>query len=308
MHSTDTLRSLLDRYLHEGLIVFDVETQRKYEVIIRRFEHSLGEEAKLGHLTNNHLARFMGEMDRRGCARPTINSYRAKLVAIWTWACKQGWMPVWPTVKKLPESRRSPVAWSANEIGILWRSLDSIPGFVGGISAPLWWKAYLLTAWDTGERHSARMALEWRHFTDWERGIGIIPAEVRKGRSSDLPFSLHPATMTLLKKIRSLDGERPHPWPYSDCLFYIRFRKVLQRAGLPSTSKHMSHCLRRSVATHLVMGGTDRASVSGVLGQRDLSIIERYLDDRMLPGTIPHEKLFRPWDVPPNPSPERNYP
>lgn len=298
MKSTDTVRALLDRYLHEGLIVFDEETRRKYEVIIRRFERCLGEEPTLAHLTNNHLARMMGDMDRQGRTRPTVNSYRAKLVALWTWACKQGWLATWPTVKKLPESRRSPVAWSAIEIGILWRSLEKIPGWIGGIPAPLWWKAYLLTAWDTGERHSARMALEWSHFTDWERGSGVIPAEIRKGRSSDLPFSLHPTTMAIIRKIRSLDAERPLPWPYSSCLFWIRFKKILKRAGLPSTSKHMSHCLRRSVATHLVIGGTDRASVSGVLGQRDLSVIERYLDDRMIPGTIPHEKLFRPWETP----------
>jgi integrase len=297
MQSTDTVRSLLDRYLNENLIAYDVKTRGKYEVAIRRLERTLGEEATLSHLTNSHLARMMGDMDRQGRSRPTTNGYRAKLVALWTWACKQGWLQTWPSVKKLPESRRSPVAWSANEIGILWRSLDAIPGFVGGIRAPLWWKAYLLTAWDTGERHSARLAMEWHHFTDWDQGRGVIPAEVRKGRSADLPFSLHRDTMTILQKIRSLDAERPLPWPYSECLFWIRFRKVLKRAGLPSTSKHMSHCLRRSVATHLVRGGADRASVSGVLGQKDLTVIDLYLDGTMLPGTIPHERLFRPWDA-----------
>lgn len=297
MERTETVRTLLDRYLYEGLIVFDPETRKKYEVIIRRFERTLGEEATLAHLTNNHLARMMGEMDRQGNARPTINSYRAKLVALWTWACKQGWLPTWPTVKKLPESRRTPVAWSANEIGILWRSLESITGFVGGINARLWWRAYLLTAWDTGERHTARMSLEWQHFTDFGAGRGIFPAAIRKGRSADLPFQFHPTTMDLLKRIRDLEGDRPLPWPYSQCLFWLRFKKVLKRAGLPYTSKHMSHCLRRSVATHLVLSGTDRASVSGVLGQRDLTIVERYIDDTQVQGTIPHERLFRPWDA-----------
>ncbi len=249
MQRTDSVRALLDRYLFEGLIVFDPETRKKYEVIIRRFERTLGEEARLEHLTNNHLARMMGEMDRQGRSRPTTNGYRAKLVALWTWACKQGWLTTWPTVKKLPESRRTPIAWSANEIGILWRSLETITGYVGGINAKLWWRAYLLTAWDTGERHTARMSLEWHHFTDFAAGRGIFPASIRKGRSADLPFQFHPATMDLLKRIRDLEGERPLPWPYSHCLFWLRFKKVLKRAGLPYTSKHMSHCLRRSVPT-----------------------------------------------------------
>lgn len=305
MQPSDPLRELLSRYLTENLIDPRDGTRNKHEIAIRWLERVLGKEVTLADLTNTNLARMMNWLAANGRSRPTINGYRGKLVALWAWACKQGWLAVWPSTKKMKEPKRSPTAWSAKEIGILWQSLDDIPGYVAGVPAPLWWKAYHLVAWDSGERHTARMSLTWKHFTDFDAGQGIFPAEIRKGCSADLPFSLHPLTMTLLREIRGLGAGKPHPWVLYPLYFWQVYGAVLRRAGLPDDRAHKTHCLRRSFATHLVAMGAGRSQVSGHLGQSDPNVIDLYLDGRFIPTQVPHQLLFRPWEIPGDDGPPR---
>lgn len=298
MSRPHTLFELLDRYVSENLITASPRTVQKHEIAIRHLGKTLERPASIDDLTNATLARMMHRLAEQGLEISSVNGYRAKLHALWAWACKQGWIAVWPATRKLKEPRRVPVAWSARELLALWTALDSQPGFVGGIPAALWWKAYHLIAWDTGERHGARMALGFEHFSDLDRGVGVFPAEIRKGRSADLPFELHPFTVGLVKEIRALGATRVHPWPLDKDYFWLFYTNLLKSANLPADRKHKSHCLRRSVATHLIASGMAKSDVSDVLGQSDPNVINRYIDGRFIDKQRPHDLLFRPWEVP----------
>jgi integrase len=293
MRADDRLDTLLRRYLAEHLIDSRPGTRAKHESSIRWLERILGRPAKVADLNDANLGRMMHELANRRRSKATINGYRGKLLALWSWACRQGWIKKWPTVRKLVEPKKNPVAWSPAELRQLWQSLEKLPGTIAGVPAPLWWQAYHLVAWDTGERHSARMALRWESFSDLAAGRGLFPAETRKGAVADLAFQLHPATAELLGQIRSLGADRPHPWDRSPLYFYARYAEVLRAAGLPADRAHQSHCLRRSFATHLAARGVARADVSAHLGQTDMAVVRRYIDVTQVAGVHPCDVLFR---------------
>lgn len=305
MQTTEPVRELLARYLAEQLVVFDAMTKMKHEIAIRCFERVLGKDATLEDLTNGNLARMMSSLATAGKKRPTINGYRAKLVALWTWACKQGWIKTWPCVKKLPEPKRVPTAWTLEQIGILWSHLETLTGFIAGIPASLFWKIYVATGLETGERHGARMKLEWAHFTDFDRGTGVFPAEIRKGKRADMPFAISLPTIGLLREARELGAWRPLPWTLNEMHFFAKYSEVLRSAGLPSSSQHLGHCLRRTFATLLVQSGSSKADASEALGHADPTVIDLYVDGSAIRRPAAHSLFRKPWDIDPQKEPPR---
>lgn len=294
-----TLRDLLDRYVSENLISASDRTVQKHEIAIRHLKKTLGRDPLLDDLTNATVARMMHRLAENGLETSSVNGYRAKIHALWAWACRQGWLAVWPGTRKLKEPKKMPVAWSPKELAILWAALENQPGYVSGIPASLWWRVYHLVAWDSGGRHGERMALRWEHFTDLDAGRGIFPASIRKGKAGDIQFDLHPFTVELVKQIRTFGQPFVTPWaPLDPDYFWLFYTNLLKSAGLPADRAHKSHCLRRSVATHLIAAGAARGDASRALGHSDPAVLDRYIDQRQIPQKKPHDLLFRPWDLP----------
>lgn len=292
-----TIWELLERYFGENLIDASPLTRHKYAVVLRHFER-IHRTTSIDELSNERVSKLMSVLLGEGCCRVTVNGYRAKLCAMWTWACKQGWLTKWPSVRKLPTPKRAPVAWSPREIQHLWGCLSQVPGAICSIPAPLWWRAYLAIALDTGERHGARMALKWEHFTEFDGGTGMFPYGIRKGEVADMPFQLSPETVAILRELRALDASPfVTPWSQTPEHFFARFRQLLQACGLPSDRAHLTHCLRRYVATQLRVAGVD---ATAALGHADKATTdESYIDARFIQRTWPHQVLPK-LDLPPD--------
>lgn len=292
-----SLRKLLDRYLVEKLIVFDPQTKRKHLSVLKHYERIVG--SRVGHLSNANVARMMSKLIEDGLTVTTTNGYRAKLLAIWDWACRQNWIKKWPSVGKLPEPTRKPIAWTPEQVAKIWCGLAMLEGFVGGIPASIWWECYHGVMFDSGERHGARIRLRWEHFTDFENGKGIFPYSIRKGKTGDKSFELSAETVADLKKLREC-GADPFvfPWPYSAEYFFQKYRKVLQFCGVPSDRYHLSHCGRKFVGTQMrKLAG--KAAASETLGHADESTTNLYIDPDQIEQSWPHDilpNLRRPKD------------
>ena len=197
-------------------------------------------------------------------------------------------MATWPTVTRIPEPVRIPVAWSREDLDRLFRAADTERLLISGVPSPSWWRTLHLVAWDTGERITALLGCCWSHLSgEWL----TIPAELRKGKRSDRAYRLAPQTLAALERIR--EPERPEiwPWPYHRSYLWIRYRIIRQRAGLPTDRRSAFHRIRRSVASHYEAAG---GNATELLGHESRATTRAYLDPRIVETPQAVDLLFRP--------------
>jgi integrase len=272
-------------------------TIRLYRFSIRCFGQTLGREARLEDLTDDtvsaHLARLVA--DKR--SPYTVNKERSQLLALWNYAARKGFVSVWPDVEPEIAPKRVPVAWVESELHRLVDSCRLETGLLAGVPADIWWVALHQVCWDTGERIGAVRQLTWGCLN--AEGWLIVRAEFRKGKREDKRFLLGRDTMDTLSRLASYCAGYPiqqqpelpiFPWPYSQTYLYHRYRRILQRAGLPCDRTAKFHRLRRTAASYFELGG---GNATDLLGHTSREVTKRYIDPRIVPQQQPCEVLFR---------------
>lgn len=285
------------RYFLTNLNITSHHTRRRYEYSIRTFGEFLGHDATPADLTEEKVTAFLVHVrdyrtvSGRPIAARTVNEYRHRLRALWEWLARKKLVNEFPTVAKMPEPRRSPKAWSAEELSRLFQACAAQRGSYLGIPRCDWWLSLHMVAWDTAERIGALMQVRWEHL-DLARGILSIPAELRKGGFGDAIYTLHADTVSLLEKMKEPARELVWPFPMSIHTRYSHYREILKQAGLPCDRGSKFHRMRRSVASHLHAGGFN---ASEALGHSSTAVTKKsYLDPSISGQTSPSQLLFRP--------------
>jgi integrase len=97
-------------------------------------------------------------------------------------------------------------------------------------------------------------------------------------------YWLRADVLELIKRIRRQDAERLFPFPSSETTkkipsaFFHHYRRLLKFAGLPSTRKHLSQCLRRRHVNWLIIAA-GVATAQEAVGHSDPSVTRRYYED-----------------------------
>jgi integrase/predicted transcriptional regulator len=117
-----------------------------------------------------------------------------------------------------------------------------------GFKAPKWWRALLVTSYNTGLRTSTMLSLrmEW---LDWQRCLLVIPPATMKSRRVHV-LHLNATTMEHLRAIRTR-RELIFPWPFNRRAFYPYIRRLMKAAALPPERWFGLQALRRTLATRL---------------------------------------------------------
>jgi len=288
MPSDRLLPDVFSEYRQRRLLGRSPATLEKYWIEIRRFARFLQRTPKLSDLTDVTVARLLEEQLNSGASPYTVNKCRACLLAIWRFACRQGYLERWPEIDKLNEPQRTPRAWSQQQIGTLLRVCQEQQGMIGDVPAGQWWSTLHLVGWDTGERIGALLQLRW---DDYERPWMYIPAEVRKGKRADRVFRLHPDTCAALERIRSPRRRIIFPWPFAYNYLWPRYTKLLLQAGLPTDRQSKFHRIRKSLASHYEAAGGNATQLLGHSGRRTT---KAYIDPTIVPQQHASDVLFRP--------------
>jgi len=137
------------------------------------------------------------------------------------------------------------------------------PGSICEMPARVWWMIHFALEWDTGARATELLSLRWE-WLDWESGWIRVPAEYRKGKVADAVYGLLPDTLDLLGQYRKASGAILQ-WQTGTHVtrYYRLWNELLERAGLPTDSKHKSQWIRRSFATWVAVGGGDASAACG---------------------------------------------
>lgn len=166
------------------------ENTRLYSVSLGQFARFLNHTPLTSHLTDEILEDFCYWVVESGRSPYTANCYRSKLVALWNHLARLRLVEKFPTMVKLKEPHRIPRAWSPDQLSRLFRACQDQTGRIGNAPAALWWHALHAVIWDTGERISAVLALEWDDLA-WDTRDIVSRAENRKGGTADKAFRLH---------------------------------------------------------------------------------------------------------------------
>lgn len=294
----DTLWGICQqRYFKAKLAIRADDTRRQYRLSIADFRDFLGHEPKIEDLTYDNIVGLMKLQSDRGLSMSSVNEKRGRLVALWNWLAKKREHPEFPTIEKLPVPRRVPKAWTQDELQRLFTACREQPGeLLPGILAADFWSGLHGVLWNTGERIGAVLACKWP-MLDWETGKLEIPAELRKCRSADMLYQLHPTTLTVLSRMKPAGFDVIFPWPKDECTLYDCYKEILKRAGLTHDRKSKFHKMRRSVASHLQARGVDACAV---LGHSTPDVTRKsYLDPRIVLGAdAPCNVLFQPDNAP----------
>jgi integrase len=139
-----------------------------------------------------------------------------------------------------------------------------------------WWRALLMTAFMTGWRIGALLALR-RADVDLEAGTAITQAEDNKGKR-DQVIDLHPIVIEHMKAIPSFDA-RMFPWDHGRRMLFTEFARIQTVAQIKPARKNRYgfHDLRRSFATMNADRLTPDA-LQTLMQHRDYQTTQRYIN------------------------------
>lgn len=290
-----TLRELFEAYRIRRLRNATDGTIRKFRASIAHFEQAIGRPATLADLNDIQFAEVLHLwMQNLQLSPHSLNGYGGKIACLWRFACRRGWLVQWPEPDwQLPAPRRSPRAWSREELAILFAALAKQPGWICGVPAAGWWLTLHHFLFDSGERIAAALSLRWED-VDLSTRWCLIRGENRKGKTADRAYLIHEDTATGMKAIELPRRELVFPLDVTMGALWLRYDKLLRKAGLDHSRTSKFHRMRRSVASY-VAASQGRQQASEALGHADpRTTVESYLDCRICPPLSPSSVLFRP--------------
>lgn len=268
-------------------------------------------EMPLAELTNDVVGNWLAALTQSGLSAATVNSYRAKIVAVWNYARRPRFRSLGlcdadpPDLDRAEEIENQPTCWTVDQVGRLLDVAAAQTGRVGRIAASDWWPALLLVIYDTGLRINAVMHLPAGSL-DLTTGGLTVSGEHQKQRRGQW-FLLDQQTLQAVRLVDPGHAERLFPWPldrredgtWNGDWKTLRehFKALLRRAGLVaaagSTRRELFHKLRRTTGTYVTAGAGEAAAVAH-LGHSSAAVTRRYQDPRLLPAVSKVDVLPRP--------------
>lgn len=251
---------------------------------------------------------------RRGRSAGTVARRQRELIALWNyarkprhWKASETGKPPEPDLDRIQVEKKEPVAWTVEEIGQMLAAVNSAAlmdrGRICGLPAAAWWRALLLTLYDSGGRLNAIMLAKMADY-DPDRRLLQLQAENQKQKADQI-FELSEQTAKALGAILTIPRERLFPWPYDKhdrawAALLRRMRKLLKAAGLPSTVQEVDkpfHRFRKSSASYIAAAEGVEAAQRHAGHSTAAVTTGAYIDKRIAGGTSTADSLPRPNDV-----------
>lgn len=281
-------------YQAEKLLYASPSTIRQFSASLSNFWSILGHVPTRRDLTTETITRAMYKMlTDWGNAVPTVNKFRANLLALANWLKEDGKIFVRPRPLKLTEPERVPLAWDIDQVNIIFDAFRTLPGCINGIESRIWWTGLSHVFLDTAERFGAVMQLLPDDFDIYRKCVRIR-AETRKWKKRDRVHPLRPLTCEFLAKIiETADSKRPvFSTGVSYSTLVTKYRVILRSVGFPSSSNHLFHCWRKTAASLYERYG---GNATELLDHATRSTtVQYYLDPRVVELKGPAKMPYNP--------------
>jgi integrase len=255
------------------------------ELALKHFERIV-KPVKPRAVTDKALATYVAARQTERGTRPkslvspaTVNKELRHLRAVLKKAKRWGYLPTLPEFSEafVREPERLPTYVTPEHFAALYQAADAAK-FPRGLPYPAadWWRALFMTAFMTGWRIGALLALR-REDVDLDAGTAVTLAEHNKGKR-DQAIDLHPVVVDHLKAIRSFDA-RVFPWTHGRRMIFTEFARIQAAAKVKPQRKERYgfHDLRRGFATM----NADRLTadaLQALMQHRDYQTTQRYIN------------------------------
>jgi integrase len=259
--------------------------------------------AEVTEIREIDLVRIKTELDKSGYPSRSANALKwLKILLTEAWRLRLVEDPprFWP--KQDCRSKRLPDSWSEEDAGKLLGVASAMPGAIYGIPAGLWWRSWLLVAWDCALRASQVFRLRWEDVAPEFSYIIVRSAPNTKSYRDQLK-PITKETASALRDMAEISREGPlfpfPDWPKSRRDFFSLFRCLCYLADIPvprSEPLQLSHKLRRTSITMAALQSLEAAKQHA--GHTNLrTTLEHYVDPRRLaqepPKVPPLKSTFR---------------
>ena len=250
------------------------------EIVINQFNRYAGN-PQIGQLTDEMVCGFLRHCLDKGLSPSTVNSKRSKIVALWNCAWRKRMHKDQPRdIPRLREHVKVPKAWTAEEVQCLVTHTGSLDGVIGWLPASWFWTTLVLATWETGLRIGA--LLKTRN-ADFRLEIPAIVARAQSQKTGVGQFCpITESTSAAIAEQLDFPRQRVWPWPYCQRSFYIKFRRIVEGAGLHASydghdlfhklrRSHLSYIARKSLETARRQAGHTNAAIT----------LRHYIDPRI---------------------------
>jgi len=203
---------------------------------------------------------------------------------------------LWPKFRRV---RDLPDSWTEEEAARLLGVASAMPGSLCGVPAGVWFRAWLLVAWDTALRASQMFRLLWQDVSGDFRTLVVRPVAGTKSYRPQVK-ALSAQGQAALRDLAEFGRERevfPFPeWPRSRREFFSLFRMLCHLAEIPAPRDgrlQLTHKLRRSSITAVARLSLEAAQRHA--GHASLrTTLDHYIDPRRLNEDDPPVPPLRP--------------
>jgi integrase len=260
-----TAEDLLKRYAI--LKRLSAKTLKNYRFTLAHFSEFLGHAATVDDLDDDIVSAFLLWRSEQPCrgrkvSPASVEKDRVQILAIWRYGARKRHCREFPDVGSWRVPKRVRPCYTTADLERLLIAAGELHGAgerLAGKPTAWWWRTLIRVAYETGERRGGLMGLRWRD-VDLEGLRIVFRAETRKGGREDIVRAITPALAAeLSEQIAGADAP-VWPWTGPDTSFYIPFKTLCRRAGVPY---HALHGIRRTSASMVARGGGDATAHMG---------------------------------------------
>lgn len=240
----------------------------------------------VGDIKEDHIGRYLTHLATHAQSSYTLRAHVAMLKAMLKEALDIGLISRLPRFPKIRVEKRSPDAWTLDEVNRLFDYVATLSGSVGPIPANLWWKSILLAAYYTGLRLSGLLNVYWFQVDLEGNFLRALTNKNKREQTFLIPEDL----AILLKAIKKPPREKVWEYPYKDQKWPCRaLRRIMDRAGIPAPRNlhgQLFQKMRRTCITWTAVNDLNMATrVAGHASPE--TTIRHYVDPRMLGAITP---------------------
>jgi integrase len=287
-----TLRTFLEECYLPNRPGMAAGTIEQYKLAVKSIDLWHGEHVRLCDLCRELVHLFMSAQAADGRTASTVNSKRRTLLTLWRAAADDD-LCEWPRrVRRFPETKHIPSAWTIEEIARLIEETRYCPGQVPGVNIRWcdWWTALVTTLFVTGCRVSPMLTTRSKDVDLEAKRLTVVIPKVH----CEQMFSLTTEAVDAIRPIYDRQRELVWYYPFRKDQLWREFRKIVEAAGLEARKyrAELFHRLRRSHISYVAAkGGHEAARLAA--GHADIRMTEKhYLDPRI--SGVPDAAKFLP--------------
>lgn len=238
-----------------------------YRGTLARFAEHVGHEPTVADLDDLVVSEFLIARSTQPCRGRTLSPAsvekdRCQLLAIWRYGARKRLVAEFPDVQRWKVPKRVKDAYTVSHLERLLEACGRLRGqrrTAPGVPAAWWWRTFVRTAYETGERKGGLLGLRWRD-VDLDAGRVVFRAETRKGGREDIVRAITPSLAAELRQHVGPPDAPVWPWVGHATSLYPALRRLCTAAGVPY---HAVHGVRRTSASYVARGGGDAAAHLG---------------------------------------------